>query len=122
MTRPAPLPTKSHPAGAGRAAPAAASPGPGAGGGERDDGRQAALSALQPEPQPSAPPAGDGRVPVAWLHIRAPQGAIPSARSTCVCGRDRHAVGHDKVLALIEDHTAHRSTCPLRHGERKKAG
>ncbi|WP_449477297.1 hypothetical protein [Streptomyces abikoensis] len=59
---------------------------------------------------------------MAWLHIRAPQGAVPSARSTCVCGRDRHAVGRDKVLALIEDHTAHRGTCALRNGERKKAG
>ncbi|MER7351171.1 hypothetical protein ABT390_37845 [Streptomyces aurantiacus] len=51
---------------------------------------------------------------MAWLHISAPRGAIPTATSRCLCGRDRSAVGRTKVLALIDDHTAHRSLCPLR--------
>ncbi|GGX82470.1 hypothetical protein [Streptomyces hiroshimensis] len=84
--------------------------------------RQGVLSALPADQHPSTPPRGDGRVPVAWLHIRALQGAVPSAKSTCVCGRDHQVVGHGKVLALIEEHTAHRGSCPLRHGGRRKAG
>ncbi|WP_149825957.1 hypothetical protein [Streptomyces tailanensis] len=51
---------------------------------------------------------------MAWLHIRAPRGATPTATSTCLCGRDRSAVGHRKVHALIADHEAHRHLCPLR--------
>ncbi|MBQ1089180.1 hypothetical protein KBY47_08540 [Streptomyces sp. B93] len=51
---------------------------------------------------------------MAWLHIRAPRGAVPTATSRCECGRDRSAVGRRRVLALIADHTAHRDTCPLR--------
>ncbi|SPE49832.1 hypothetical protein SNS2_1528 [Streptomyces netropsis] len=74
--------------------------------------RQGALSALRPDPSH-----GDGRHPVAWLHICAPKGAIPSATSTCECGRNRSAVGHRKVIALIDGHAAHRATCPLRHPE-----
>ncbi|MDH2388287.1 hypothetical protein QCN29_05680 [Streptomyces sp. HNM0663] len=67
-------------------------------------------SAVRPDPQP-----GDGRWPVAWLHITAPgRGAIPTAASKCACGRDRSAVGHRKVHDLITDHTAHRDLCPLR--------
>ncbi|MDX3549649.1 hypothetical protein PV729_40765 [Streptomyces europaeiscabiei] len=71
--------------------------------------RKGAPSALRPDPQ-----TGDGRYPVAWLHIVAPRGATPTATSKCLCGRDRSAVGHRRVLALITDHTAHRDTCPLR--------
>ncbi|MET7700405.1 hypothetical protein [Streptomyces sp. NPDC005485] len=59
-------------------------------------------------------PPGDGRYPIAWLRITAPRGATPTATSTCECGRDRSAVGHRKVLVLIEDHEAHRDVCPLR--------
>ncbi|WP_251018691.1 hypothetical protein [Streptomyces sp. ISL-11] len=66
--------------------------------------------ALRPDPR-----SHDGRYAVAWLHIRAPHGATPTATSTCACGRDRSAVGRTKVLALIADHTAHRDTCPLRN-------
>ncbi|MCT9090489.1 hypothetical protein N4G70_16690 [Streptomyces sp. ASQP_92] len=55
----------------------------------------------------------DGRRPVAWLHIGAPRGAVPTATSKCLCGRDRSAVGHRRVLALIDDHTAHLDRCPL---------
>ncbi|QDN94109.1 hypothetical protein FNV61_25905 [Streptomyces sp. RLB3-6] len=57
---------------------------------------------------------GDGRYPVAWLHICAPRGAVPTATSKCLCGRDRSAVGKARVLALITDHEAHRDACPLR--------
>ncbi|WP_033321228.1 hypothetical protein [Streptomyces yerevanensis] len=51
---------------------------------------------------------------MAWLHIRAPRGATPTATSKCLCGRDRSAIGHRKVRALIADHEAHRDLCPLR--------
>jgi hypothetical protein len=77
--------------------------------GEPKGGAEGVLSALRPNPQQ-----GDGRYPVAWLHISAPKGAIPTATSRCLCGRDRSAVGHARVLALIDDHTAHRENCPLR--------
>ncbi|MDW4907438.1 hypothetical protein RB628_19300 [Streptomyces sp. ADMS] len=60
------------------------------------------------------PPRSEGRYPIAWLHITAPRGATPTATSKCACGRDRSAVGRTRVLALIDDHTAHRDTCPLR--------
>ncbi|MFF5005195.1 hypothetical protein ACFY3G_20535 [Streptomyces phaeochromogenes] len=60
------------------------------------------------------PPRGDGRYPIAWLQICAPRGAVPTATSKCLCGRDRSAIGHGKVHALIADHEAHRDTCPLR--------
>ncbi|WP_329273825.1 hypothetical protein [Streptomyces sp. NBC_01451] len=67
------------------------------------------------------PPRGDGRYPVAWLHICAPRGATPTATSRCECGRNRSAVGHRRVLALIDDHTAHRDTCPLRTTTEERA-
>ncbi|MFG2861565.1 hypothetical protein [Streptomyces sioyaensis] len=68
------------------------------------------LSAVRPDPQQ-----GDGRDPIAWLHITAPgRGVIPTATSICECGRNSSAVGQRKVLALIEKHTAHRGECPLR--------
>ncbi|MCX4670331.1 hypothetical protein OG453_27175 [Streptomyces sp. NBC_01381] len=51
---------------------------------------------------------------MAWLHIVAPKGAVPTANSQCECGRNRSAVGKPRVLALIEDHTAHRDQCLLR--------
>ncbi|MFF0136809.1 hypothetical protein ACFYRN_10265 [Streptomyces sp. NPDC005227] len=60
------------------------------------------------------PPRGDGRYPLAWLEICAPRGAVPTATSKCLCGRDRSAVGRARVLALITEHEAHRDTCPLR--------
>lgn len=66
-------------------------------------------TAVRPDPQKA-----DGRYPVAWLHICAPRGAVPTATSKCLCGRDRSAVGRARVLALITDHEAHRDTCPLR--------
>ncbi|MDK1476786.1 hypothetical protein QNO07_25860 [Streptomyces sp. 549] len=67
-------------------------------------------TAVRPDPPP-----GDGRHPIAWLHIYVPgRSAVPSATSRCLCGRDRRAVGRARVLALIDDHQAHRHTCPLR--------
>ncbi|MFF5407740.1 hypothetical protein ACFY8K_33650 [Streptomyces misionensis] len=69
----------------------------------------------------SDPHAGDGRYPVAWLHISAPRGATPTATSRCLCGWDRSAVGHRRVLALIADHSAHRDTCPLRTNQEGRA-
>ncbi|WP_330349358.1 hypothetical protein [Streptomyces sp. NBC_00582] len=75
----------------------------------KDAARKGVHSALRPDPQ-----TGDGRYPVAWLHISAPRGTTPTATSKCLCGRDRSAVGHARVLALIEDHTDHRDACPLR--------
>ncbi|WEB41356.1 hypothetical protein MOV08_20145 [Streptomyces yunnanensis] len=71
--------------------------------------RKGARTAPSPDPH-----AGDGRYPVAWLHIMAPRGATPTVTSKCLCGWDRSAVGQRRVLALIEAHTAHRATCPLR--------
>lgn len=83
-------------------------------GGRKDVARQGVRSALPAKQHLSGPPAGDGRYPVAWLHICAPRGAAPTATSKCLCGWDRSAVGRRKVLALIDDHTAHRDQCPLR--------
>ncbi|MBA4866695.1 hypothetical protein H1V43_36445 [Streptomyces sp. PSKA54] len=89
---------------------AAAQAAPGLAVGEpKDVARKGVPSVLRPDPRQ-----GDGRYPVAWLCICAPRGAVPTATSKCLCGRDRSAIGHTKVLALIEDHTAHRDACPLR--------
>ncbi|MFM9544983.1 hypothetical protein ACKI1P_46070 [Streptomyces turgidiscabies] len=71
--------------------------------------RKGALSALRPNTQ-----AGDGRYPIAWLTIRVPRGTSPTATSRCECGRDRRAIGHERVLALIANHEMHRDRCPLR--------
>ncbi|MDI3423625.1 hypothetical protein [Streptomyces luteolus] len=77
-------------------------------------GAEGVIPALRPDPHPAKSPRPDGRYPVAWLHICAPRDAVPTATSRCECGRDRSAIGRHRVLALIEDHAAHRSTCPLR--------
>lgn len=86
------------------------------GGAPKDVARQGVLSALRPDSHQA-----DGRYPVAWLHIAAPNGAIPTATSKCACGHDRSAVGRHKVVALIEAHTAHRAMCPLRNSEGRAA-
>ncbi|MBL3665328.1 hypothetical protein JL475_04780 [Streptomyces sp. M2CJ-2] len=112
MTNPPPRPAlKSLPA---TSQPSAAGPTSTAPGGGAPTGvAEGVLSAVRPDQQP-----GDGRYPVAWLHITAPgRGAIPAATSKCACGRDRSAVGHRRVLALIADHTAHRDLCPLRSSQ-----
>lgn len=95
---------------------AAAQTAPGPTEGEPKGGAEGVISALRPVAKQ-----GDGRYPVAWLHIRAPKGAVPTAASRCLCGRDRSAVGHRKVLALISDHTAHRDNCPLRTTQKGRA-
>lgn len=93
---------------------AAQHPAPTAAGASESVARQGVLSALPSAQQATSPPAGDGRYPVAWLTITAPgRGTSPTATSVCACGRDRFAAGRRKVLALIEDHTTHRTACPL---------
>ncbi|MFH9073222.1 hypothetical protein [Streptomyces alboflavus] len=72
--------------------------------------------AVRPDPH-----FGDGLYPVGWLHIVAPRDAVPTATTTCLCGRDRSAVGHRRVLALINDHAAHRDLCPLRAPQEGRA-
>ncbi|MFD5569653.1 hypothetical protein [Streptomyces cadmiisoli] len=78
--------------------------------------RQGVRTALGSDPR-----GDDGRRPVAWLHIVAVRGTVPTATSWCACGRDRSAVGTPRVLALIDDHTAHRDTCPLRNPQEGRA-
>ncbi|MGW0553768.1 hypothetical protein ACWDZ6_06130 [Streptomyces sp. NPDC002926] len=108
MSNPPRSPIKSHPGTTHRpraAALAAVPPGVGA----PKDVAEGVPSALRPDPHQA-----DGRYPVAWLHIAAPKGAIPTATSKCVCGWDRSAIGRPKVRDLIDLHTAHRDLCPLR--------
>ncbi|MFI0241985.1 hypothetical protein [Streptomyces sp. NPDC016845] len=81
-----------------------------------DAARQGVVTSCRPDPR-----RGDGRYPIAWLHIVAPRGATPTATSRCACGRDRSAVGRARVLALITDHTAHRDLCPLRTPQEGRA-
>lgn len=60
------------------------------------------------------PHSADGPRIVGMLHVGAPgRGVVPTATSTCECGRNRSAVGQRQVLALIADHIAHRDLCPL---------
>ncbi|MFI1481515.1 hypothetical protein [Streptomyces sp. NPDC020747] len=73
-------------------------------------------TAVRPDPQ-----TGDGRYPIAWLTIRVPYHAAPTATSWCACGRDRNATGNADVWALIADHEAHRDTCPLHTPQEGKA-
>jgi hypothetical protein len=75
----------------------------------KDAARKGVRTAPRPDPQRA-----DNRRITGWLHIMAPYGAQPSALSTCECGRHRRAFGQRRVLALIDDHAAHRDTCPLR--------
>lgn len=76
--------------------------------GARKDAAEGVVVALRPDP-----PGSSGPQPVGWLRITAPgRGAVPTAHSWCACGHDRSAVGHPKVAALVEEHTAHRTACP----------
>ncbi|KDN77859.1 hypothetical protein DF19_02440 [Streptomyces olindensis] len=112
MSTPPHLPLKSllaTPSGPRAAVQAASAP---AVGEPKGAARKGVPFALHPDPRQA-----DDRCPVAWLHISAPRGAVPTATSTCRCGRDRSAVGRRKVLALIDDHTAHRDACPLRSNQ-----
>lgn len=67
--------------------------------------------------------ADDGRRPVAWLQIVAPPsyGASPSVRSWCSCGRDLFAAGRARALALVADHTQHRTACSRLTSRREAA-
>lgn len=115
MSTPPRSPLKSHPAApSGLCAAAHAAPGPAVG--EPKGGAEGVISALRSHPQ-----RGDGRYPVAWLYIAAPRGAVPTATSKCLCGWDRSAVGHARVLVLIEGHAAHRDECPLRTTQKGRA-
>ncbi len=115
MTAPSRIPLEGQPAAtadpqaAERATRAAAA-------GARRVVAEGVLSALRSDTQQ-----GDGRYPIAWLHISAPRGSIPTATSKCLCGRDRSAVGHNKVHALITDHETHRDLCPLRTTQEGRA-
>ncbi|WP_159027548.1 hypothetical protein [Streptomyces sp. NRRL S-1896] len=112
-----PPPTKSIPltaAGPSAAEPAAPRPVVGE---SKGAARKGVTSALRPDPR-----RGDGRYPVAWLSISSPRyGHMPTAASQCQCGWNRSAIGHAQVAALIEAHTAHRDTCPLRHPQEGRA-
>ncbi|WP_078944316.1 hypothetical protein [Streptomyces sp. XY511] len=78
---------------------------------------EGAPSSVRPDPL-----ADDGRRPLAWLHITAPgRGVTPSVRSWCACGRDLFAAGQRRALALIDDHTEHRTHCPLLVSQEGKA-
>ncbi|MDT0422185.1 MULTISPECIES: hypothetical protein [Streptomyces] len=72
--------------------------------------RKGAVVALRPKPRPSGQ-----RYQVGGLHVLAPPRKTPRARSWCVCGRDRTAIGTTAVLALVAEHTEHRTTCPRLH-------
>lgn len=72
--------------------------------------RQGVPTAVRPDQHPAR-----DRYPVAWLVVSSPRyGHMPTAASQCACGWDHRAIGHAQVRALIEAHTAHRATCPLR--------
>ncbi|WP_413800192.1 hypothetical protein [Streptomyces iranensis] len=103
---------KSIPNTADQPRPAEPGPAPDSRSAPRNVGRKAVPSALRSDRQQ-----GDGRCPVAWLHITAPRGAVPTAHSWCACGHDRSAVGKPRVLALIADHEAHKTACPLRSSQ-----
>ncbi|MFD7443280.1 hypothetical protein [Streptomyces sp. NPDC059909] len=108
-TRPHP-PMKSLPGTTDQPSAATQGKAPTAVGAPKGAARKGVPSALRTDPHPS-----DGRHIVAWLHITAPgRSTVPTATSTCACGRDRSAVGHRRALALIQDHEQHRDVCPLR--------
>ena len=109
MNQPASPPLKS-PSKHDRPHPAEPAARPAAVGDRKSAARKGVLSALRPDPHPSS-----DRYPVAWLTIPAPgRSTVPTAHSWCRCGRDRSAVGHRQVRALIAAHIAHRTACPLR--------
>jgi hypothetical protein len=111
MTTTAPRPhLKSPTAPADRPSPAEPTPSPAASSAPKI-AAEGARSSVRSDPR-----AGDGRRPVAWLHVVAPPdwGATVEATSWCSCGRYDHATTRRGVLALVEAHTAHHDVCPLR--------
>ncbi|MFI1032292.1 hypothetical protein [Streptomyces sp. NPDC020951] len=115
MSTPPPPPWKATPTTTGLRAAEPAPPAPVVGE-PKGVARKGVHTALRPAPQQA-----DGRYPIAWLHIRAPRGAVPTATSRCLCGWDRSAAGRDQILALIEAHAAHRDLCPLRSSQEERA-
>ncbi|MGX2994518.1 hypothetical protein JNUCC64_09505 [Streptomyces sp. JNUCC 64] len=76
--------------------------------------RKGVPSSCRPDPRP----ARGARQVIGGLRITARgRGATPTARSWCVCGRDRFAAGEQRVLALITDHHDHTAACPRHAGE-----
>lgn len=108
---------KSIPSTANQPRPAKPAPASDSSSAPKDVGRKAVPSALRPDQQQS-----DGRYPIAWLHITAlpDRRATPTAHSWCACGWDRSAVGKPRVLALIADHEAHKTACPLRTPQERR--
>ncbi|MGX9921378.1 hypothetical protein ACWIG4_16140 [Streptomyces sp. NPDC002248] len=76
-------------------------------GGPEGAARKGVVVALRPKPRPTGQ-----RYQVGGLHVIAPPRRTPRARSWCVCGRDHTAIGTTAVLALVAEHTEHRTTCP----------
>lgn len=114
MSHRPPLKSLPGPSG-GPSAAASAAPGDRVGG-PKIAARQGVVLAVRSNPHP-----GDGRHPIAWLHICTPHGATPTTHSACECGRNLRAAGAGRVLALITDHSQHRTTCPLRTDQEGRA-
>lgn len=83
---------------------------PAASGAPRIAARQGVRTACRPDPHPTGGP----RV-IAWLRVTCPPDwrAPVSAVSHCGCGRHITAKGRPAVMALVEEHAAHRARCPL---------
>lgn len=115
MSAPTNPPPKSNPLTAHWPVVAEAAPATTGSGAPKVVAREGVLSDLRSNQQQRTGSWGDGRVPVAWLHVVAPPDwkAIPTGTSKCACGRDRSAVGRRRVRELIEQHEYHRHTCPL---------
>ncbi|MEU3465955.1 hypothetical protein ABZ721_39215 [Streptomyces sp. NPDC006733] len=67
-------------------------------------------------PDPHIPADGPAWV-VAWIRIVAPDYYTErvSAHAWCTCGFERRATTRRGVLAVVEQHLAHRTLCPLRN-------
>ncbi|WP_043254659.1 hypothetical protein [Streptomyces sp. Tu6071] len=107
MTAPRPLPLNSPTPTTPTGEDAVPSAPPTAGGEPEGAARKGVVVALRPKPRPTGQ-----RYQVGGLHVIAPPRRTPRARSWCVCGRDRTATGTAAVLALVAEHTDHRTTCP----------
>jgi hypothetical protein len=91
------------------ARPAEPAPTPAPGSAPKNAARKGVRSALPPATRPHR---NGARFVAAWLTVTTT--GTPRARSLCACGRDRTARGREPVLALITEHTDHRTACPLR--------
>ncbi|MFD8834253.1 hypothetical protein [Streptomyces griseofuscus] len=116
--------------------------GTGGGRGTKNDGRQAVLSSLRPDPHPtdhtrhhpddptpdrpgiriSAPPVYRHHYDGARWSKR--YGDTPTAAYACPCGEMRTARGQDAVAALVTEYAAHKHFCtgtPGTNTERRNA-